>query len=91
GVSPRLPPDPAWDRYVLDRIEACDLDALCALDDAAITRDGGCGGHEIRAWLAVAAAALAAGCERFERRYYRAIPEWITGYGVMTAGPVPAA
>ncbi|MGE0485321.1 MAG: 3-carboxyethylcatechol 2,3-dioxygenase [Gammaproteobacteria bacterium] len=85
GTSSQLPPDPAWDGRILALVEAGDFDGLCALDDAAISREGGCGGHEIRTWVAVAAAARAAGCTQFERRYYRAIPEWITGYGVMTA------
>ncbi|MCB1747415.1 MAG: 3-carboxyethylcatechol 2,3-dioxygenase, partial [Gammaproteobacteria bacterium] len=85
GTSTQLPPDPAWDGRVLDLLEAGDFAGLCAMDDDAISRAGGCGGHEIRTWVAVAAAARAAGCARFEQRYYRAIPEWITGYGVMTA------
>lgn len=85
GTSTRLAPDPAWDQEFLERLAAGDFTALCAMDDADISRRAGCGGHEIRTWLAVAAAAVAAGCTYFERRYYRAIPEWITGYGVMTA------
>ena len=87
GTSPRLPPDARWDEAFLRHLEARDFAALLAMDDAAISHGGGCGGHEIRTWMAVAAAAVAAGCGPFERRYYRAIPEWITGYGVMTAAP----
>ena len=87
GTSPRLPPDAGWDTAFLDRLEAREFAALLTMDDAAISREGGCGGHEIRTWLAVAAAAVTAGCGPFERRYYRTIPEWITGYGVMTAAP----
>jgi 2,3-dihydroxyphenylpropionate 1,2-dioxygenase len=56
------------------------------MDDAAITAAGGCGGHEIRTWIAVAAAARAAGVATFDLKYYRAIPEWVAGYAVMTAG-----
>ena len=87
GTSPRTPPDPAWDRAFLARLQARDFAAITAMDDAAISREGGCGGHEIRTWLAVAVAADSAGCAPFELRYYRAIPAWITGYGVMTAAP----
>jgi len=87
GASPRTPLNPAWDQQFLDRLEAFDFAAITAMDDASITREGGCGGHEIRTWIAVAAAARAAGITRLERRYYRAIPEWIAGYGLMSAGP----
>ena len=40
---------------------------------------------------AAAAAVDAAGVTDFELRYHRAIPEWITGYAVMTAGPAAGA
>lgn len=91
GTSPRTPPDAAWDARVLDYLMARDFDSLCAMDDDDITREGGCGGHELRTWLAAAAAVDAAGVTDFELRYHRAIPEWITGYAVMTAGPAASA
>jgi len=87
GTSTRTPPDAAWDARVLEHLMARDFDNLCVMDDDDITREGGCGGHELRTWLATAAAVAAAGVTGFELRYHRAIPEWITGYAVMTAGP----
>ncbi len=87
GESPRTPLNPAWDEAFLERLVAGDYAAIGAQDDASITRDAGCGGHEIRAWVAVAAAAAAAGIARLERLYYRAIPEWVAGYGLMRGGP----
>jgi 2,3-dihydroxyphenylpropionate 1,2-dioxygenase len=84
GSSPRTPLNPAWDQAFLAKLEAFDFDAIAQMDDASITRDGGCGGHEIRTWIAVAAAAHAAGIGRLERHYYRAIPEWVAGYALMT-------
>lgn len=83
GASPRTPLNPAWDEAFLQRLAARDFDAVATMDDVAITRDGGCGGHEIRTWLAVAAAANAAGLAPLERLYYRAIPQWVAGYGLM--------
>jgi 2,3-dihydroxyphenylpropionate 1,2-dioxygenase len=85
GTSDRTPLNPDWDQRFLAQLRAFDFDAIEALDDDAITRDGGCGGHEIRTWLAAAAAARSVGVTTFDLRYYRAIPEWIAGYGVMTA------
>lgn len=85
GESERTPLNPAWDQAFLARLAAGDEAAICAMDDEAITREGGCGGHEIRAWVAIAAAARAARVQDFQLRYYRAIPEWVAGYALMTA------
>ena len=90
GTSHRTPLNPVWDQAFLDMLLANDERGICALDDVGITRDGGCGGHEIRAWIAAAAAARAAGVQNFNLHYYRAIPQWVAGYAVMTAGRVAA-
>lgn len=86
GESERTPLNPAWDQAFLAHLAAGDEAAIRAMDDDSITREGGCGGHEIRAWVAIAAAARAAGVKDFQLRYYRAIPEWVAGYALMTAG-----
>ncbi len=86
GTSDRTPLNADWDQAFLTRLQAFDFDALTAMNDDSITHDGGCGGHEIRSWIAVAAAAASTGIEHLDLRYYRAIPEWIAGYGVMTGG-----
>ena len=85
GESDRTPLNPAWDQAFLAMLRADDEAGILAMDDDGITRDGGCGGHEIRSWIAIAAAARAAGLNHFDLRYYRAIPQWVAGYGVMTA------
>jgi len=86
GTSPRTPLNPDWDTRFLARLRAFNFAAITAMDDAAITREAGCGGHEIRTWVAVAAAAQAAGLGTLDLHYYRAIPEWVAGYAVMSAG-----
>lgn len=86
GESDRTPLNPAWDRAFLDHLRDDDERAILAMDDDSITREGGCGGHEIRAWIAMAAAARAAGVGDFSLKYYRAIAPWVAGYAVMTAG-----
>ncbi|MBK6657447.1 MAG: 3-carboxyethylcatechol 2,3-dioxygenase [Proteobacteria bacterium] len=85
GESDRTPLNPAWDQAFLDNLRNDDEAAILAMDDDSITREGGCGGHEIRAWIAMAAAARVAGLRRFDLRYYRAIAPWVAGYAVMTA------
>lgn len=85
--SARTPLNPAWDCAFLDALEGGQLDQLAALDDADITRAAGAGGHEVRAWLAAAAALAAAGPYQARRLYYRPIEPWIAGFGVVTALP----
>ncbi len=85
GDSDRTPLNPAWDQAFLNRLRADDEAGILAMDDEGITRDGGCGGHEIRTWIAIAAAARTAGARQFDLKYYRAIPQWVAGYAVMTA------
>ena len=48
--------DPAFDQRVIDALVAGRLDDLCALDDATLDAAGN-GTHEIRNWIALAAAA----------------------------------
>lgn len=91
GTSDRTPLNPQWDQAFLAALARADFTALCAMNDGDITRDAGCGGHEVRTWIAAAAALAAAGPFRAELRYYRAIPEWIAGFAAMTAEPAPAA
>lgn len=86
GTSPQRPLNPDWDRAFLRAVAQDALDEFAQLDDTAITRDAGCGGHEVRAWIAAAEAARAAGLTDFRERFYQPIPEWIAGYGVMSAG-----
>lgn len=87
GSSHRTPLNPDWDMAFLDALQAGDLDHLAGLQDTDITREAGAGGHEVRAWLAAAAALAAAGPYHAQRRYYRPIAPWIAGFGVVTAQP----
>jgi 2,3-dihydroxyphenylpropionate 1,2-dioxygenase len=75
------PINPDWDRRWMDALHNGDLDALAAMDDAAITAQAGQSGHESKTWL-VARAALPGRADT-TLRYYRAIPELIAGFGAM--------
>ena len=87
GTSERTPLNPAWDKRFLDLLVAREFAQVCAMDDASITADGGCGGHEIRTWLAASAAIDTTGTYDPKVHYYRAIEDWIAGYAVMTFSP----
>ncbi len=83
-TSTAVPLNPAWDREVMQRIAAADFAWLEAQDDDVVSRTTGCGGHEVRTWLAAAAAKQAAGGYDAQVHFYEPITEWITGVGIMT-------
>jgi len=84
GEGPCLPPNETWDRAFMQKLLAGDAAALDAINDAEIDREAGFGGHEVRTWVAAFAAMRE--CGSFEARldYYRVVPEWITGMGLIT-------
>ena len=88
GTGTGVPLNPVWDRKFLAALEQQDFAALTACSDEEISRDGGRGGHEIRCWIAAAAAmqALAAPAPRV--LLYHTIPEWVAGFAVASQGPV---
>ncbi len=85
GEGPCQPLNPQWDKKVLDLLSRGDLAAFDRMTDDEVRRDGGSGGPEIRAWQAAFAALATAGEYDATVEFYRAIPEWIVGMGVMHA------
>ena len=85
GEGPCQPLNPVWDAKVLAMLAKGDLAAFDRMTDAEVRRDGGSGGPEIRAWQAAFAALSTAGEYDSTVEYYRAIPEWIVGMGIMHA------
>ena len=85
GEGPCQPLNPAWDAKILDLLLHRDLGAFDGMTDAEVRREGGSGGPEIRAWQAAFAALATAGEYDATVEFYRAIPEWIVGMGVMHA------
>lgn len=85
GIATPLAPE--WDRDFMDQMAAGDFDAIAALSDAEITRLAGCGGHEIRNWVAAYAAMAAAGPFAPRHILYHPIPQWNAGMGIATAQP----
>ena len=88
GTSDCTPLNEAWDREFLARLVARDFTALTRYSDAEITRDAGRGGHEVRCWLASAAAMEALGAAPPAIVFYRPIPVWVAGFGALMQGPI---
>ena len=77
--------NPDWDIAFMDRLAAGDFDAVAAMSVAGITCDAGNSGHEVRSWAAAFSALAAFGEFDTTQHFYRAIPEWIAGFGCMAA------
>jgi 2,3-dihydroxyphenylpropionate 1,2-dioxygenase len=85
GKGPCLPPSEQWDHDFLNCFVGARLENFDAMSDAEIDRVAGFGAHEVRTWVAAAAAAQRLGSPRAELRYYHLVPEWITGMGIVVA------
>jgi protocatechuate 4,5-dioxygenase beta chain len=68
-----------FDRMVLDKVAAGDVEALIALSDEHVIETAGNGALEIRNWIMAMGAVGATGAELI---CYQPIPEWICGIGV---------
>jgi 2,3-dihydroxyphenylpropionate 1,2-dioxygenase len=82
GNSDRRQLNPAWDRKVMDWLEAGDWSSIEALRDDEIVREGGGSAHEVKTWIA-AFASSDAGALSTRLRWYRDIPDLIAGFGVL--------
>jgi len=83
GKGPCLAPSEEWDREFLGTFLGNGHERFDRFTDAEIDRVAGFGAHEVRTWVAAAAAARKMGNLRTELRYYHLVPEWITGMGIV--------
>jgi 2,3-dihydroxyphenylpropionate 1,2-dioxygenase len=83
GKGPCLPPSEQWDHDFLNTMLSGKIEQFDAMTDAEIDRVAGFGAHEVRTWVAAAAAAREMGQVRSELKYYHLVPEWITGMGIV--------
>jgi 2,3-dihydroxyphenylpropionate 1,2-dioxygenase len=81
-------PNEAWDKRFLESFLPFDWNRLEAITDRELDEEAGGGTHEVRSWVAAAAAANAIGPIESELLYYRVIPEWITGMAVVVGSEV---
>lgn len=87
GRGDRLPLNPEWDIAFMRAVGHGDLASLDPLSEKQLTGIAGCGGHEVRCWIAAYAALAASGPYVSERLLYRDIPAWNAGMGIVRAAP----
>jgi 2,3-dihydroxyphenylpropionate 1,2-dioxygenase len=78
-----------FDRWFLRLLETGDVTPLLDRTDEQIEKEAGNGAHELRAWVAMAAALAPATGRTLA---YAAVPNWLTGMGVslLTPEEIPA-
>ncbi|MEW6471055.1 MAG: hypothetical protein AB1679_02175 [Actinomycetota bacterium] len=80
--------DADLDREILDDFVSGRLDRITGRSEAELVKRGGSGMNEVRTWVAAFAAAGAVGAEVFD---YAAVPNWVTGMGVVRFSVEPTA
>jgi 2,3-dihydroxyphenylpropionate 1,2-dioxygenase len=81
------PLNPEWDQRFLDILAEGRLSELDAMGNAELSALAGKSAHEVKTWVAAFAALSAFGPYQASDRYYRPIPEWIAGFGALSAQP----
>ncbi|EJM54906.1 Catalytic LigB subunit of aromatic ring-opening dioxygenase [Pseudomonas sp. GM49] len=81
------PLNPEWDQQFLDILAEGRLAELDGLGNAELSALAGKSTHEVKTWVAAFAALSAFGPYQANDRYYRPIPEWIAGFGSLSAKP----
>lgn len=86
GVATPLAPE--WDRSFMAQMAAADFATVAGFSEQELTRVAGCGGHEVRTWVAAYSAMKAAGPFAPRHILYHPIPQWNAGMGIAAAEPV---
>ncbi len=88
GEGDALPLAPEWDKEFMDQMMKGNISFLDSASEADITSVAGCGGNEVRTWVAGYAALSAAGPYQSKTIFYSDIAEWNAGMGIVIADPV---
>jgi 2,3-dihydroxyphenylpropionate 1,2-dioxygenase len=86
GEGESLPLNPNWDRAFMAQMASGDFSTIEQLSEEELTSIAGCGGHEVRNWVAAYAAQSVAGPAHHKDIFYHDIAEWNAGMGIATAG-----
>ncbi|KRW61058.1 3-carboxyethylcatechol 2,3-dioxygenase [Pseudomonas sp. TTU2014-080ASC] len=79
------PLNPEWDQRFLSLLEQGQISELDSMSNAELSVLAGKSSHEIKTWVAAFAALSSYGTYQAHDRYYRPVPEWIAGFGSLSA------
>ncbi len=91
GESTMQPLNPDWDRNLLTVLASGQLEQIDTWTTEWFTEQAGHSSHETRTSIAAYAALAATGPYEVASSFYEPIPDWIAGFAVTTARPVPPA
>ena len=78
--------NPEWDQRFLDLCTRGELETIERFEAPDMAAEAGNSVHEVRTWLAaLSALRAAAGGYQVEDHFYRPVPEYIAGFGTLTA------
>lgn len=87
GEGQATPLNPEWDKTLMSKLAIGELNFLNDVSEEELTRVAGCGGHEVRAWVAAYSALAASGPYQSREVFYKDISEWNAGMGISIAEP----
>ncbi len=79
------PLNPKWDQRFLSLLQQGQLSELDGMSNSELSALAGKSSHEIKTWVAAFAALSSYGSYQTSDRYYRPVPEWIAGFGSLSA------
>lgn len=82
------PLNPDWDQKFMATLTEGRLAELDGLGNEALSALAGKSANEVKTWVAAFAALSVFGPYGADHGYYRAIPEWIAGFGSISAAPL---
>jgi 2,3-dihydroxyphenylpropionate 1,2-dioxygenase len=85
GEGQATPLNPSWDRAFMTQMANNDFADVESMTDDELTALAGCGGHEVRTWVAAYAAQGVAGVLHHRDIYYHDIAAWNAGMGISAA------
>ncbi len=85
GEGACRPLNPDWDRQVLAWLRAGDLARFDRFTDVGVIEAAGRAANETLSWVAAFSALAATGPYSLDYQFYRPIPQWVAGMGLVTA------
>lgn len=79
------PLNPEWDQMFMNCLINSDYEHLESLTNQHVSDVAGKSTHEVKTWVVAAKAFQTFGAFSVQEQFYQPIPEWIAGYGILSA------
>lgn len=79
------PLNPEWDQMFMNCLMQSDYQQLASMTNQHVSEIAGKSTHEVKTWVVAAKAFSEFGSFEIQEQFYQPIPEWIAGYGILSA------